>query len=165
MPSACRSKDTVLVVEDDEISRELLAQVLQTGGFDVIATSTGERALLTLCQQGDEIDWLVSKVRLPGLVCGWLLADEYHTHHPDRAALLVSPELTSAKMPSVHAVFMPPAAPMKVLDVLKALRAPEAAPARKSNSSQAASPAIFHQSPGERGLQTDLGSHLSQCST
>ena len=152
MPSACRSKDTVLVVEDDEISRELLAQVLQTSGFDVIATSTGERALLTLCQQGDEIDWLVSKVKLPGLVCGWLLADEYHTHHPDRAALLVSPPLTTPKMSSVHAVFIPPATPMKALEVLKALRTPEAARVRASSSSQASSLAIFHQSPGEREI-------------
>ena len=150
MPSASRPRHTVLVVEDDGISRELIAQVLQTGGFDVIAASTGEQALLTLCQQGDEIDWLVSKVRLTGLVCGWMLADEYHAHHPDRAALLVSPPLTTPKMSSVHAVFIPPATPMKVLEVLKALRAPEVARVHTSSSSQAASPAMFHQSPGER---------------
>ena len=150
MPSASRPRHTVLVVEDDGISRELIAQVLQTGGFDVIAASTGEQALLALCQEGDEIDWLVSKVRLPGLVCGWLLADEYHTHHPDRPTLLVSPALNTAKMPSAHAVFIPAATPMKVLEVLKALRTPEAARVRISSSSQAASPDMFHQSPGER---------------
>ena len=147
MLSACRSKATVLVVEDDEISRELLAQVLQTSGFDVIAASTGERALLTLCQQGDEIDWLVSKIKLPGLVCGWLLADEYHTHHPDRAALLVSPASNTTQMPSAHVILIPPATPMKVLEVLKAMRTPELVPVR---SSQDASPAMFHQSPSER---------------
>ncbi len=146
MPSATRPRDTVLVVEDDGISRELIAQVLQTGGFDVIATSTGERALLTLCQQGDEIDWFVSKVKLPGLVCGWMLADEYHTHHPDRAALLVSPTLNTTKMPPVHAIFLAPGTPMKVLEALKAMRAPEAAPVHTSSSSQA----MFHQSLGER---------------
>ena len=134
MLSVPRPRDTVLVVDDDGISREVLAQVLQTGGFDVIAASTGERALLTLCQQGDEIDWLVSKVKLPGLVCGCLLADEYRAHHPDRAALLVSPTLNTAKMPSVHAVFIPPAPPMKVLEVLKALRTPEAVHVRPSRA-------------------------------
>ena len=150
MPSASRPRHTVLVVEDDGISRELIAQVLQTGGFDVIAASTGEQALLALCQQGDEIDWLVSKIKLPGLVCGWLLADEYHTHHPDRPTLLVSPALNTAKMPSAHAVFIPTATPMKVLELLKALRTPEAASVRISSSSQAASSAMFHHSPGER---------------
>jgi CheY-like chemotaxis protein len=150
MPSASRPRHTVLVVEDDGISRELIAQVLQTGGFNVIAASTGEQALLTLCQQGGEIEWLVSKVRLPGLVCGWILADEYHTHHPDRVALLVSPALNTTKMPSAHAVFVPPATPIKILEALKALRTPEVAPVRILSSSQAASPAMFHQSPGER---------------
>ena len=130
MLSAPRPRDTVLVVDDDDSSRDLLAQVLETGGFDVIAASTGERALLTLCQEGDEIDWLVSKVNLPRLVCGWLLADEYHTHHPDRAALLVSPALNTAKMLSAHAIFIPPATPMRALEVLKALRTPEAARVR-----------------------------------
>ncbi len=90
MVSASRSKATVLVVEDDALTRELLAQLLQAGGYDVIATPTGERALLVLCHQGEEIDWLVSKVSLPGLVCGWVLADEYHDHHPGRPALLLS---------------------------------------------------------------------------
>jgi CheY-like chemotaxis protein len=51
MLSAPRPRDTVLVVDDDDSSRDLLAQVLETGGFDVIAASTGERALLTLCQR------------------------------------------------------------------------------------------------------------------
>jgi hypothetical protein len=92
----------------------------------------------------------VSKVRLPGLVCGWLLADEYHTHHPDRPTLLVSPALNTAKMPSAHAVFIPPATLMKVLELLKALSTPEAERVRISGSSQAASPDMFHQSPGER---------------
>jgi CheY-like chemotaxis protein len=52
MLSAPRPRDTVLVVDDDDSSRDLLAQVLETGGFDVIAASTGERALLTLCWGG-----------------------------------------------------------------------------------------------------------------
>jgi CheY-like chemotaxis protein len=138
MPSGPRSKVTVLVVEDDNISREFLAQVLQMGGFDVIASSTGERALLTLCQQRDEIGWLVSKMNLPGLICGWLLTDEYHKHHPDRPALLVSQMMTTAKVPSAHAVFIPPDAPMRVLEVLKALRTPEPARVLPFRASKAA---------------------------
>jgi CheY-like chemotaxis protein len=126
MVSASRSKATVLVVEDDALARELLAQLLQAGGYDVIATSTGDRALLILCQQGQEIDWLVSKVRLPGLVCGWILADEYHEHHPDRPALLLS-DVDPAAKPSANAVFIPPLAPMRVLEVLQALKSPEPA--------------------------------------
>lgn len=126
MLSASRSRATVLVVEDDAITRELLAQLLQTSGFEVMTSPNGERALLTLCQQGDEIDWLVSKVSLPGLVCGWILKDEYQNHHPDRPVLLIA-SLDPAEVPSAHAVFVPPASPVRVLEVLQALRGPEAA--------------------------------------
>ncbi|MEE1655140.1 response regulator [Microvirga sp. CF3062] len=126
MVSASRSKATVLVVEDDALARELLVQLLQAGGFDVIAVTASDRALLILCQQGEEIDWLVSKVSLPGLVCGWILADEYHEHHPDRPALLLS-SLDPADKPSANAVFIPPVAPMRVLEALQALKSPEPA--------------------------------------
>jgi CheY-like chemotaxis protein len=138
MPSASRSKVRVLVVEDDEISRELLAQLLQTGGFDVVAASTGEQALLTLCQQGDGIDWLVSKAALPGLVCGWILTDEYREHHPDRPALLIVPMTDASPTSSAHAVFVPPGAPMRVLELLKALDCPDQAPVVPFRISEAA---------------------------
>jgi len=137
MLSASRSRATVLVVEDDAITRELLAQLLQTSGFEVMASPNGERALLILCQQGDEIDWLVSKVNLPGLVCGWILKDEYQSHHPDRPVLLIA-ALDPAEIPSAHAVFVPPASPVRVLEVLQALRGPEAVQVLPFPSSKAA---------------------------
>jgi CheY-like chemotaxis protein len=137
MLSAHRSRAKVLVVEDDAITRELLAQLLQTSGFEVMAAPNGERALLTLCQQGDEIDWLVSKVSLPGLVCGWILKDEYQSHHPDRPVLLIA-ALDPVEIPSAHAVFVPPASPVRVLEVLQALRGPEAAHVLPFPSSKAA---------------------------
>ncbi|MFC4174043.1 response regulator [Microvirga sp. GCM10011540] len=126
MASASRSKATVLVVEDDALTRELLVQLLHAGGYNVIAEPAGNRALLILCHKGEEIDWLVSKVNLPGLVCGWILADAFHEHHPDRPALLLS-TLDPADQPSANAVFIPPAAPMRILEVLLALRRPESA--------------------------------------
>jgi CheY-like chemotaxis protein len=127
MLTASQPKATVLVVEDDAITRELLTQLLQTGGYKVLAVQTGERALLVLCQLGVEIDWLVSKARLPGLVCGSILADEYHEHHPGRPALLVSP-LNPIDVPSsATAIFLPDGAPLRVLEVLQALKKPESA--------------------------------------
>lgn len=137
MVSASRSKATVLVVDDDALTRELLAQLLQAGGYDVIATPTGDRALLILCQLGEEIDWLVSKVSLPGLICGWILADEYHEHHPDRPALLLS-DLDPAEKPSARAVLIPPLAPMRVLEALQAVRSPEPAQVLQFPSTKAA---------------------------
>jgi PleD family two-component response regulator len=127
MLSASRSKAMVLVVEDDDVTCELLTQLLLTSGFDVVAAPTGEWALLALCQHSEEIDWLVSKVSLPGLVCGWILADEYRQHHPDRPVILIPPIFELTKMSSGQVVFVPPGAPMRVLEVLQALRTPETA--------------------------------------
>ncbi|WP_262296149.1 response regulator [Microvirga sesbaniae] len=125
MVSDSRSKAMVLVVDDDAVARELVAHLLRAGGYDVTAVPNGERALLILCQQGDEIDWLVSKVDLPGLVCGFILKDEYERLHPDRPALLIaSPD--PARTSPAHAVFIPPAAPVRVLEALQGLTSPDA---------------------------------------
>lgn len=137
MLSASQSKVTVLVVDDDAIARGLLAQFLQMSGFEVIAAPNGERALLKLCQQGEEIDWLVSKVSLPGLVCGRILQDEYRRLHPDRPALLIA-ALDPSQRQSAHTVFVPPASPVRVLEILQALRTANAAPIRPFASSRAA---------------------------
>jgi CheY-like chemotaxis protein len=111
----------VLVVENDPITRELLENILQTAGCQVLAVSTGNAGLLSLCQQQAQIDWLVTRVRLPGLVDGWLLADEYHRHNPDRPVVLLSEEIPETDCPSIDAVFVPPHAPMMVLETLKGL--------------------------------------------
>ena len=112
---------TVLVVENDPITRELLENILQTAGCQVLVVSTGNAGLLSLCQQQAQIDWLVTRVRLPGLVDGWLLADEYHRHNPDRPVVLWSEEILETDCPSVDAVFVPPHAAMMVLETLKGL--------------------------------------------
>jgi CheY-like chemotaxis protein len=112
---------TVLVVENAPITRELLENILQAAGCRVLAVPTGNAGLLLLCRQQAQIDWLVTRVRLPGLVDGWLLADEYHRHNPDRPVVLLSEEIPETDCPSVDAVFVPPHAPMMVLETLKRL--------------------------------------------
>jgi CheY-like chemotaxis protein len=117
---------TVLGVENDPITRELLEGVLRTAGCQVLAVATGNAGLLSLCQQHAQIDWLVTRVSLPGLVDGWLLADEYHRHNPDRPVILLSDVISEAECPSIDALFLPPTAPMRVLEALKSLVGAEA---------------------------------------
>lgn len=112
---------TVLVVENDPIARELLENILQTAGCQVLAVPSGSAGLLSLCQQQARIDWLVTSVRFPGLVDGWLLADEYHRHNPDRPVILLSETNSDAERPAVDAICVPPHAPMRVLETLKSL--------------------------------------------
>jgi CheY-like chemotaxis protein len=128
MTSVAHSPNAVLVVDDDPIAGELFANLLRTGGFQVVSAATGSTGLLTLCNYQSAVGWLVAKVKLPGLIDGWMLADEYHRHHGDRPAILLSDETEQAECPSVDAVFVPPASPMRVLEALKALSEPRYQP-------------------------------------
>jgi CheY-like chemotaxis protein len=129
---------TVLVVENDPVTRELLETILRTAGCQVLAVPTGNAGLLSLCQLQARIDWLVTRVRLPGLVGGWLLADEYRQHNPDRPVILLSEVIPEAECPSVDTVFVPPHAPMRVLEVLKGLTNAKAIPVVPFEMQQAA---------------------------
>jgi CheY-like chemotaxis protein len=115
------ASDTVLVVENDPITREILESVLRTAGCQVLAVPTGNAGLLSLCQHQARIDWLVTRVKLPGLIDGWLLADEYHQHNPDRPVIMLSEAISEAECPSIDALLIPPTAPMRVLETLKSL--------------------------------------------
>jgi CheY-like chemotaxis protein len=66
----------ILVVEDEPIARELLADLLTMAGYDVVSVRTGEQGLLTLIRERGRFDCLFTAVELPGLVDGWMLADE-----------------------------------------------------------------------------------------
>jgi CheY-like chemotaxis protein len=67
----------VLVVENEPIAREILSDLLKMAGYDVLSAPTGEHALLLLVQERGRIDCLFTALELPGLVDGWMLADEF----------------------------------------------------------------------------------------
>ncbi len=108
-----------LVVEPDPVTRELLVQVLRMGGFVVAAAATGERGLLILREERHRVDWLISRVALPGLTCGWMLADEFRALHPGRPALLVADEAAEERDVEAGRVLRGAATPVEVLDALK----------------------------------------------
>ena len=55
----------VLLVEDDEDNRELMAEVLETSGCDVVSASNGQEGLARLAEGG--IDVVVTDVGMPGM--------------------------------------------------------------------------------------------------
>ena len=54
----------VLVIEDDEASRDAIAGVLQFGGYDVTTASSGEQALAYV--EADGVDLVVLDLMMPG---------------------------------------------------------------------------------------------------
>jgi DNA-binding NtrC family response regulator len=55
----------ILIVDDEEVLRDVLDAVLRREGFDVVSASTGEEALSML--DGEEIDLIILDVMLPGI--------------------------------------------------------------------------------------------------
>ncbi|HYC88144.1 MAG TPA: sigma-54 dependent transcriptional regulator [Thermoanaerobaculia bacterium] len=56
----------ILIVDDEEVLRDVLDAVLRREGFDIIAASSGEEALSVL-DSSEEIDLVILDVMLPGI--------------------------------------------------------------------------------------------------
>jgi DNA-binding NtrC family response regulator len=82
----------ILIADDNPDFREKLAHCLRAQGHNVITAETGERAFMVLRDWGHPIDWLYTRASLPGLIDGWILADEYHEMHQNRAVIISTSE-------------------------------------------------------------------------
>ena len=85
----------ILIADDNPIMRETLAQWLSAQAHEVITADTGERAFLALRDWSHPIGWLYTRAVLPGLVDGWILADQYHEVHENRVVILAGAEQRS----------------------------------------------------------------------
>jgi DNA-binding response OmpR family regulator len=64
---------TVLVVEDESLVRDMIADELRDAGFAVLEAGDGEAAARIL-NSPDRIDILFTDIRLPGSLDGWEVA-------------------------------------------------------------------------------------------
>ncbi len=55
----------VLLVEDDDDNRELMAEVLASSGYEVLSAATGQDGLKTLSESS--VDVVVTDVGMPGM--------------------------------------------------------------------------------------------------
>jgi CheY-like chemotaxis protein len=55
----------VLLIEDDDDNRELMGEVLQEAGYEVVLVASGAEGLRTLAEQS--IDVIVTDVGMPGM--------------------------------------------------------------------------------------------------
>jgi CheY-like chemotaxis protein len=88
--SIAGTHERILIADSNPAFRESLAQHLRASGFEVVTAATGQRAFSLLRDWQHPIDWLYTRADLPGLIDGWILADEYHDGHPDRAAVIAT---------------------------------------------------------------------------
>ena len=75
-------RTSVLVVEDEILISNLIAEVLSEGGFDVHAVADGEEALRYL-ESGANVDVLFTDINLLGRMDGSMLAKRARAPRPE----------------------------------------------------------------------------------
>ena len=99
----------VLVVEDEQSIREMVAEALERAGYTVTVAADGEQAL-TLAETAGDIDLLVSDVVMPRMN-GPELRDRLLQRHPDLRVLFVTgyaPQIGGAAPRSTDRVLQKP---------------------------------------------------------
>jgi DNA-binding response OmpR family regulator len=85
-------RERVLIVDPDPGFRGSLARTLTAAGCEVLIAKTGRQAFALLRDWRNPIAWLYSRAVLDSLIDGWVLADEYHSNHPNRPVIIAAAE-------------------------------------------------------------------------
>jgi len=86
--AAAAERPVILVVDDDDVCRELMVAIFSGAGFGVRSAASGAEALEIL-RRGDPVGLLFSDLRMPGMN-GFALAAEAARLRPDVKILLTS---------------------------------------------------------------------------
>ena len=78
----------MLLVEDDLLIREIMAEALADAGFDVTSAASGDEAALVLGHR--RFDLLLTDVQMPGRLDGIGLAAHARERDPDLPVIYVS---------------------------------------------------------------------------
>lgn len=78
----------VLLVEDEAVIREVMAELLEGAGFDVTATCTGDEAAILLAEEVFAV--LLTDITMPGHIDGIGLAEHAREAHPGLPVIFVS---------------------------------------------------------------------------
>jgi CheY-like chemotaxis protein len=95
MPEATQvgAGKTVLVVDDEDITRQTITKMLEAGGFTVLTAASGADALDRLDERSDEIDMVLSDNTMPGM-SGIDLAYHIRDVYPTMPVAIVSGDVS-----------------------------------------------------------------------
>ena len=86
-PSVPSSPRSILIVEDNPITRSIVTRYFEVAGLRVDAAESGEEALAILRAHGPAIDWLFTDICLSGGISGWIVGAEFNLNHPLRPVI------------------------------------------------------------------------------
>ena len=111
------SNFVALVVEDDPLQREVVAELLKDEGLEVVECSTAEAAELVLVSTGTELKVLVTDVNLAGAMSGVELAGYAKRKFPHISVVMVSGK-GPAYIPHATSFLMKPFRPKELLQAV-----------------------------------------------
>ncbi len=117
--------ETILLVEDNDLVRNIVHDVLQTEGYTILETDSGAEALLIARQEQGKIDLLLTDVVMPEM-SGGELAEQLQALYPQIKVLFMSgytdvvvrQKLLSAEIEFISKPFSPGSLAEKVHQVL-----------------------------------------------
>jgi PAS domain S-box-containing protein len=89
-PTARRGDETVLLVEDEPVLRELIQDVLEAQGYHVLVAASGAEALQVWKDYSGKIDLLLTDMVMPGGMNGQQLAAELVPRDPRLKVIITS---------------------------------------------------------------------------
>ena len=110
----------LLIAEDDDFIRAMMAEFLRDCGYDVVEAGNADEAVAIL-ESGTEIDLLFTDVKMPGSMDGCDLARRVREEWPDTRVILTSgysSALFAAKSVTTDPVLPKPYRPLSVLTAI-----------------------------------------------
>jgi two-component system cell cycle sensor histidine kinase/response regulator CckA len=89
-PEAVKGKETILVVDDEQAVRKMVALGLQLYGYNVLEADSGPEAVQMWEHHSGEIDLLFTDMRMPGRMTGLDLFDELRRREPTLMGIVSS---------------------------------------------------------------------------
>lgn len=111
------TKFMTLLVEDDPLQREVMADLLKLEGLEVVECSTAEAAELVIATSGAELLALVTDNALEGSMSGAELAAFAHRMFPDMKIIVVSGD-RKPSLPANAYFLRKPFSPATLLNVV-----------------------------------------------
>jgi CheY-like chemotaxis protein len=101
------AQPSILVLEDDEIIRALMVEVLEDFGARVTSFPSADEGMTFLERTSDPVDLIVSDIQMPGLLNGYDLSKVVAHRWPSLPVLLTSGDTVMAEKLGSTVHFLP----------------------------------------------------------
>jgi two-component system, cell cycle response regulator CpdR len=106
---------TALIVEDDQMQRDMICLLLEESEVDVIECESAEAAELVLARAGDSLALMMTDVQLAGNMDGVELAHIARKYNPEIGVIVTSGKPVQKELPEGVQFWAKPWAPLDVI--------------------------------------------------